>query len=378
MTKRKDTPDRNRRRLLALGARGAVGAVAAPFIAGSRLHAQAPPALPEITSIPERLKGSGELRVVAYGGTAQDAERKAYFEPFERLAGVTTRDFPGADINKVKAMVETGNVEWDVVQLSRATVKSLQSHGDYFEKIDYDLVDTESIDPLYRYEYALDMLVWSQVMAYRTDAYKGAAPSGWQDFWDARKFPGDRTMIGGGANFPELEFAVMAAGVPAANVYPIDLDKAFASYDRIKPHIVKFWDTGALPVQMLADREVTLATVWNGRMLALEQAGVPAAISWNQGLLKRDCWAVPKGAKNRDNAMKFIAFSTMPIPQARLSTLITYGFVNSKAAEYIPPAQLQRLPSAPAIKSQLVAYDYDWWTANRESVMVRWNKWLLE
>ena len=38
-------------------------------------------------------------------------------------------------------MIETGNVEWDVVQLSRSTVKNLMKKGDYFEKIDYDLVD---------------------------------------------------------------------------------------------------------------------------------------------------------------------------------------------------------------------------------------------
>jgi hypothetical protein len=74
-------------------------------------------------------------------GTAQDAERTAHFEPFGRLSRINTRDFAGADINKVKAMVETGNVEWDVVQLSRSTVKNLMKKGDYFEEIDYDLVD---------------------------------------------------------------------------------------------------------------------------------------------------------------------------------------------------------------------------------------------
>jgi len=57
------------------------------------------------------------------------------------LSGINTRDFAGADINKVKAMIETGNVEWDVVQLSRSTVKNLMKKGDYFEEIDYDLVD---------------------------------------------------------------------------------------------------------------------------------------------------------------------------------------------------------------------------------------------
>ena len=71
--------------------------------------------------------------------------------------------------------------------------------------------------------------------------------------------------------------------------------------------MVKWWETGAVPLQMLTDREVVLTSVWNGRMAALQAAGVPAAISWKQGLLKRDCWAVPKGAPNKANAMKFIA-----------------------------------------------------------------------
>jgi len=120
-----------------------------------------------------------------------------------------------------------------------------------------------------------------------------------------------------------------------------------------------------------------LATVWNGRMAALEQAGVPAAVSWDQGLLKRDSWTVPKGAKNLGNAMKFIAFSTMPVPQARLSMQVPYGFVNNKTAEIVPPRQLALLPTAPELKSKLINYDYDWWADNREKVIERWSKWVL-
>ncbi len=294
MTRPNDTPDQSGRRFLALSAIGAT----APFLGTRPLRAQTTN-LVEINTIPEKLKGTGEVRIAAYGGTAQDAERKAYFEPFEKLSGIKTRDFAGADINKVKAMVETGNVEWDVVQLSRSTVRNLMKKGDYFEKIDYDLVDTANIDPVYRYDYALDMLVWSEVMAYRTDAFKGAVPNGWADFWDAKKFPGDRALGGAGPSTPELEFALMAAGVPPDKIYPIDIDKAFASYDKIKTSVVKWWETGAVPVQLLTDREVVLTSVWNGRMAAIQAAGVPAAISWNQGLLKRDAWAVPKGSPNQ-------------------------------------------------------------------------------
>jgi putative spermidine/putrescine transport system substrate-binding protein len=112
-------------------------------------------------------------------------------------------------------------------------------------------------------------------------------------------------------------------------------------------------------------------------MAALQAAGVPAAISWPQGLLKRDCWGVPKGAKNAGNAMKFIAYSTMAIPQARLSMLIPYGFVNNKSHEYLTAERMAILPSAPDIKSQLLTYDYQWWVDNRDAVVARFNKWLL-
>jgi putative spermidine/putrescine transport system substrate-binding protein len=347
--------------------------LATPFIRSS--HAQA--AWPEQTTIPDILRGSGEVRIATFGGTMQETQQRAYFEPFERISGIAVRAFPGSNPTKIKAMVETGNVEWDMAQLSRGSILNLQKHGDYFERIDYSLVD-DGVGAGYRFEYGLEMLVWAQVMAYRTDAFGGAVPKGWADFWDTKKFPGDRAMIGtSGGSWPEIEFALMVAGVPSTTLYPLDIDKAFASYDKIKKAVVKWWDTGAVPIQLLTDREVAITTVWNGRMAALQAAGVPAAISWSQGLLKRDAWGIPKGAKNKLNAMKFAAYSTMPIPQARVALGIPYGSVNSKSNDYLASERLAVLPSAPDIKSQLVNYDYDWWIENRDAVIDRFNKWLL-
>jgi putative spermidine/putrescine transport system substrate-binding protein len=333
--------------------------------------------MPEQTSVPDSLKGSGEVRIATFGGTMQEVQRKAYFEPFEKATGIKVRDFAGSDPTKIKAMVETKNLEWDLAQLSRGTILNLMKTGDYFEKIDYGLID-DGVDKAYRFEYGLEMLVWAQVIGYRTDATKGVAPVGWADFWDTKKFPGDRAMVGtGNGGWPELEFALMAAGVPPDKIYPIDIDKAFTSYDKIKKDVVKWWDTGATPVQLLTDREVTMTSVWNGRMAALQAAGVKAEISWPQGLLKRDAWGIPKGAKNATNAQKFVAYSTMAIPQARVSLGIPYGSVNNDSNKYIPPERQKVLPSSPDIKSQLLTYNYDWWIANREKVINRFNKWLL-
>ena len=358
-------------RRAALGVLGA--GLAAPFIRPS--FAQA--AWPEVTSIPDALKGTGEVRIATYGGTMQETQTKAYFEPFEKLSGIKVRAFPGADPTKVKAMVDTKSVEWDMAQLSRGSIMNLQKTGDYFEKIDYSIVD-DGVGKEYRFEYGLEMLVWAQVLAYRTDLFKGAVPQGWADFWDTKKFPGDRAMYGTtSGGWPEMEFALMAAGVAPDKLYPLDVDKALASYSKIKKDVVKWWDTGAAPTQLLTDREVAMTTVWNGRMAALQAAGVPAAVSWSQGLLKRDAWGIPKGAKNKVNALKFAAYSTMAIPQARIALGIPYGSVNNGSNEYIPAERLKVLPSAPDIKSQLVNYNYDWWIDNRDAVVNRFNKWLL-
>ena len=55
-------------------------------------------------------------------------------------------------------------------------------------------------------------------------------------------------MVGASASSsPELEFALMAAGVPPDKIYPIDIDRAFESYDKIKASVVKWWETGAVP-----------------------------------------------------------------------------------------------------------------------------------
>ena len=334
--------------------------------------------LPEITSVPENLKGSGEVRVVSFGGALQEAQRKAYFEPFQRLTGIKIVEGEGPDTAKVKAMVDSGNVEWDVAEFDRASVINLQKKGDYWEPINYDLTDTANIDEARRYQYSIDMLPYATIFAYRTDVFTGNKPASWQDFWNVSAFPGPRAMTAGsGGLSPDLEQALMADGVAPEQIYPIDIDRAYTSLGKIKPAVVKWWEAGAVPAQMLSDKEAHLAVAWNGRIAAIQAQGAPVAISWNNGLAQTDVWAVPKGAKNKENAMKLIAFITLPISQARLSMLIPYGFVNNKAADYIPPERLAVLPTAPDIKRNLITYNSQWWADNLDTVLNRWNEFIL-
>ncbi len=377
----RDVDDLSRRKLLKLG--GAFASASAMFAAGMPLvgvgaqDATPTSELPEITEIPENLKGTGEVVVASWGGTFQAAQRQAYFEPFQELSGITVIEAEGPSIAQVQAMVDTGNIEWDVVQIDRAGVMNLEQKGDYWEPIDYSLFDTDNIDEGRRYTFSVDMLPYAQIIGYRTDEFP-EGPADWAGFWDTETFPGPRTMISGsGGLWPYLEAALMADGVAKEDLYPIDIDRAYASLDNIRDDVVRWWDAGAIPAQMLTDKEALLAVIWNGRMQALLDEGVPVAPVWNQGGLFTDVWAIPKGAPNAENAQKFAAFITMAIPQARLSKLIPYGSVNNGSAEYMTEDELNNFISGPAISEQMFTVNTQWWVENLDEVLERWNEWIL-
>jgi putative spermidine/putrescine transport system substrate-binding protein len=337
--------------------------------------------LPEMKpeDVPDNLKGSGEVVAISYGGAYQDAQRKAYFEPFEQLCGITVKEAEGPDLAKIKAMVDTGNVQWDLPEVGLDGIIALERQGDYWEPINYDLVDVDNIDEAFRHDNAIAMNPYGLIYGYRTDAFDGT-PSGWADFWDTEKFPGPRAMEGGsGGLLPMLEAAVMAAGVPMDKLYPLDIDQAYDSLKKIKPDVVKWWDAGAQPVQMLNDKEAVMAQAWSGRILTLksQNPGIPVEIAWNQGQLAFDVWGIPKGAPNKENAQKLAAFSTLPISQARLSMLYPNGFVNNKSVDYIPAEIASTLATSPEHKQQMYVQDDNWWADNREDILNRWNQFIL-
>jgi putative spermidine/putrescine transport system substrate-binding protein len=176
----------------------------------------------------------------------------------------------------------------------------------------------------------------------------------------------------------DLEFALLADGVPKDKLYPIDLDRAFKSLDRVRPSIRKFWDTGALSAQMLADKEVVLGSIWNGRLQAIADKGAPVAIEWNEAALQVQFWGVMKGARNADNAQRFVDFACQPQIQAAHAGLIPYGPTNRQAFKHIKADAATRLPSSPEHKAKAFLHNARWWADNRSTVSERWSQWLLQ
>jgi len=329
---------------------------------------------------PRRASAAGKVVLRTIGGAYEEAVVKAIVEPFTKATGIEVVKVP-ATLGKLLAMFESGNIELDVVDAGELGMISLSQKG-ALEKINYKgwkLANPDDMDPFIRRDDMVGDIYFSSVLGYNTQAFPtGKQPRSWAEFWDLKKFVGPRMLADLASGNIDLEFALLADGVPKDKLYPLDIERGFKSLDRVRPAIRKFWDTGALSAQMLADKEVVLGSIWNGRLQAVADKGAPLAIEWNEASLQSQYWGVLKGAKNAENAHRFIDFACQPEPQANLAKLIPYGPTNRQAFKSIPADVAARLPSSPEHKARAFLQNGKWWADNRAKVSERWSQWLLQ
>jgi len=322
-----------------------------------------------------------DLTVVSWGGNYQDAQKKIYFEPFSKKIGkpVLDESWDGG-IGVIAAKIKAGVPNWDVVQVE-AEELALGCADGYYEKLDWDkLGGKDAYLPAAVNDCGVGAIVWSTALSYDADRLK-EAPQSWADFWDTKKFPGKRGLRRG----PKyaLEFALMADGVPPADVYkvlstPEGVDRAFKKLDELKPHIV-WWESGAQPLQLLASGEVVMTTAYNGRISGINKTeGKNFKVVWPGSLYAIDSWVIMKGSPNKDAAIDFIAFASTPENQVKLPEYIAYGLPNKAAAAAVPADLQKDLPTAPENLSGAAALDADFWIDNIEELNKRFNAWIAK
>ena len=225
--------------------------------------------------------------------------------------------------------------------------------------------------------------VFSTVLAWNTKTYGDKGPQSWADFWDVKKFPGKRSYRKSVAG--ALEPALMADGVPADKVYevlsaPGGIERAIKKIKELKPHVAVWWSSGAQHAQLMKDGEVDMITGWNGRFDVVAKDGAKVAYTFNQGLLDYDCYAIAKGAPNKDLAMKFLAEISKPQYQAEFTKYITYGPTNKKAYDLgtIESGYAKRLPSYPDNAAKQLTVNLDWYIKFEEKASAAYQNMLTE
>ena len=337
------------------------------------------PSCPAINDFPAKLKGSGTVRVCSYGGAFQAAQRQAYFKPFEELSGIKVVESEGPDIAKVKAMVDTGNVEYDVGEFDRASVINLARKGEYWEPIDYALFDVDNIDTAFREKDSVAMLPYGQIIGYRTDAFEGKAPADNPDLWNVDAFPGYALPAG----------RVGRAGArPRSGAHGDRGAEGEGLSDRHRQGVRQPRQDQAARGQVVDRRRPAGAAAErqrgdDGDRLERPHLHHPAERRAGEAdLAATSCCAPTCGRSRRGRRTRRTRRNSAPSSRRRCRRrgcryIIPYGFVNNQSAALMPPDRLAQLPTAPDVKKDLLIYDTAWWADNRDAVLARWNKFLL-
>jgi putative spermidine/putrescine transport system substrate-binding protein len=323
-------------------------------------------------------KSGGEITFTTWGGALQEGQEKAFGIPFEQQDGVKVNMATPVDYAKLKSMVQTNNVVWDVVDVESYISRRGCDEG-WLEKLDFSVIKRDGfLASMPTTECSVPTGSFPVAMAYRTDKFADGHPTTWAEFFDTKRFPGKRSFPKYAAGSGVLEAALLADGVAKDQLYPLDAKRAFAKLDTIKKDIV-WWTSGDQSEQLMQSGEVTLCACWSTRMYDLKvNQDAPVAIEWNDHVLGWDDFVIPKGAKNKDAAMKFIAYSTTPEAQVKLTETTPWGPSTTEAAAKPNPATREWVPTTPEHVKLGVPIDYGWWAKNATEMDTQFAQWLLQ
>lgn len=299
------------------------------------------------------------LVIVGYGGSYGDALREAVIVPFRRETGIDVT-YDETCCARIGAVIESGAFAGDLaagvdfggllswerqryvdddmrfVDASRkADIAGRYSHPGVFVPTEYDYV----------------------IAAHGKDTN---LPASWAEFWNVNRYPGQRALIRA-TPAGQLEAALLADGVAPDRLYPLDVDRAIASLERLrKSTTVVFADSPSQLVDMLARGDARCAIAFSNRVEAARRDGLPISFSYTQGLRTGNGFALLKGTRNRDAALAFVEFLGRPSVLARFAKLAALRPATG-AASGVPD----------------IALDSIYWGKHRVENGEKWVKWLV-
>lgn len=351
---------------------------------------------PVVTDAPPTPKAAGPLLIASWGGAYSKSQEEAIYHPFTRATGIAiTRRVYAGGLDDIRGQAVSGEMVWDVVDVEPADVEEGCNEGMFLE-LDLELAVApdgtpaeEDFIPGTLHRCAVGSLAWSMAIAYsdstgeiRADDLK---PTTLEDFFDLERFPGRRGLRR--TPMVNLEWALLADGVPAAEVYDLlrseeGIARAFAKLDTIRDAVV-WWEDAGQPARLLGDGEVVMTSTFNAPIfddIAVRER--PIGMLWDHQVWDIDLWAVPAIAPNREAALAFVRFATTTEQLARQTRWIPYGPVRRSSLALVggyvhAEVDMKRfVPTAEANFETPLRNDALFWRDHGPALVDRFNAWL--
>jgi len=271
---------------------------------------------------------------VNYGGETLEKVKESWFKIFGENTGAELVGDSPSDFAKVKVMVESGNVTWDIIDIDGASGANGCDSG-LFRTREEMGVDTSAFDPkLLSDDCGVPIMNTTTALVYNKEKYGDNPPTAITDFLDTTNFPGKRMTF----NYAVwgLENMELAAGTAPDAIYPYDYDVVQGAYDQVKDDLVVA-DTLAQMSDAVASGNFDMCFCITGR-LAITDGVDPekVGIVWDHAWVANDLVYAIKGSKVPDVQEQFLSYVATPEGQNDFSEVMPYGPLTEGPAPAVP------------------------------------------
>jgi len=324
---------------------------------------------------PGNSSGAVKLVYSSYGGTGQAAQEQAWQQPYTKLhPNVTFNNVSPPDASQVKAQVESNQVTWNIV--TTAPYLAAQNCGTLYQPLNIPNLDTKDFPPGTIGKCYVTDFRYSLVLSYNAKIWPNpkTAPTTLADFFDPQKFPGKRGVVPS-VQDGILETALLADGVSPQDMYPLNVNEALQTWDKIKSDTIFAPSVGAL-LQDVTSHQVAMEIMVQARTQAALDEGADIVPVWDKTVTSIDGLAIPKGAANLQATEQFMSFLLQPAQQAKMAELAG-----------VAPSNLLAKPVYTANGNKVNAFgkadtgttfqvNAQWWSSHFNQISTEFTNWL--
>ncbi len=210
-----------------------------------------------------------------------------------------------------------------------------------FRNLDPDLLN-KSYDPENRY--SIPYLWGSTAIGVNSEYLDPKTVRSWKDLWKG-EFRGKVLLIDDIREVFGLGLKVL--GYSVNDTDPVHIEQAYEKLRTLKPNVRLF--SADSPKQPFLNQEVHIGMLWNGEayMASQENPKIQYVYPEEGAMMWIDNMVIPRGAKNLENAHRFINFILRPDIARQISEEIGYASPNKAALELMDKAVRENITVYP-------------------------------
>ncbi len=273
---------------------------------------------------------NGEVRVYCFG----DYLDPELVKEFEDETGIKVV-LDSFDTNEeMYPVIQKGSVDYDVICASDYMIEKMIGE-DLLAEIDYTKVpNIENIDSKYldiakafdpENKYTVPHVWGTLGILYNTDAIKKDSITSWNDLWNKEY---EQQIVMPDSMRDTLAIALKAKGYSINTTNEDELKEAAAYLKEQKPLVYKYANDSARDLAI--SESANIAVVWNGEAIysQAENDKLEFVVPSEGSEEFMDLWAIPKAAKNKENAEKWIDFMLEKENAKKNYDYLTYSIPN--------------------------------------------------